>query len=135
MAKAATAKSATRKASSKAKEAPAELKTSVAGDPPKTAKTKTPKKPSGKILVVVESPAKAKTINKYLGSSYVVKASLGHVKDLPSKDLGVDIERNIRPTYIPLESRSKILTELRSSAKNASAIYLAADPDREGEAI
>jgi DNA topoisomerase I len=138
MAKAATAKSATKRASSKAvTDAPVKtsLTTSVAGDPPKTARVKTPKKPSGKILVVVESPAKAKTINKYLGPSYVVKASLGHVKDLPSKALGVDVERNFRPTYIPLESRSKILTELRSSAKNASAIYLAADPDREGEAI
>src|SRR5690349_15344011 len=109
MAKAATVKSAAKKASPKAK-GEAALKTAVAGDPPTSAKTKTPKKPSGKILVVVESPAKAKTINKYLGSSYVVKASLGHVKDLPSKDLGVDVEKNFRPTYIPLESRSKILT-------------------------
>jgi DNA topoisomerase-1 len=89
----------------------------------------------GKALVVVESPAKAKTINRYLGSSYIVKASLGHVKDLPSKDLGVDVEHGFRPTYEPIPTRAKVIRELKESAKKASAIYLAADPDREGEAI
>ena len=135
MAKAAAVKSTTKKAASKAAGETSVLKTSVAGDPPETPKGKTPRKPSGKILVVVESPAKAKTINKYLGPGYVVKASLGHVKDLPSKTLGVDVDKNFQPTYEPLESRAKILTELRAAAKNATAIYLAADPDREGEAI
>ena len=93
-----------------------------------------------KNLVIVESPAKAKTINKYLGRDYLVKASIGHIKDLPSKGLGVDIERNFEPTYelIPdskKRNNKKIVAELKKAAKEAEAIYLAADPDREGEAI
>src|SRR3982751_2590805 len=93
-----------------------------------------------KNLVIVESPAKAKTINKYLGSDYLVKASIGHIKDLPSKGLGVDVEHNFEPTYevIPdtkKRNNRKIVTELRKAAKEADAIFLAADPDREGEAI
>jgi DNA topoisomerase I len=90
---------------------------------------------AGKALVVVESPAKAKTINRYLGSAYMVKASLGHVKDLPAKDLGVDVERQFAPTYEEIPSRAKIIRELKAAANKASTIYLAADPDREGEAI
>src|SRR5437773_425182 len=93
-----------------------------------------------KNLVVVESPAKAKTINKYLGNDFIVKASIGHIKDLPSKGLGVDIQNNFAPDYeIILDSKKrnnrKIVAELKKTAKEASAIYLAADPDREGEAI
>ena len=93
-----------------------------------------------KNLVIVESPAKAKTINKYLGKDYLVKASIGHIKDLPSKGLGVDVENNFEPTYelIPdskKRNNKKIVAELRKAAKEADAIYLAADPDREGEAI
>ncbi|HET9710443.1 MAG TPA: type I DNA topoisomerase, partial [Pyrinomonadaceae bacterium] len=93
-----------------------------------------------KNLVIVESPAKAKTINKYLGKDYVVKASIGHIKDLPSKGLGVDVERNFEPTYelIPdskKRNNKKIVADLKKAAKEADAIYLAADPDREGEAI
>src|SRR5215510_12574655 len=93
-----------------------------------------------KNLVIVESPAKAKTINKYLGKDYLVKASIGHIKDLPSKGLGVDVERNFEPTYelIPdskKRNNKKIVAELKKAAKEAEAIYLAADPDREGEAI
>src|SRR4030095_13451243 len=93
-----------------------------------------------KNLVIVESPAKAKTINKYLGSDYKVLASIGHIKDLPSKGLGVDVERDFEPTYevIPdtkKRNNRKIITELKKAAKEAEAIYLAADPDREGEAI
>src|SRR4026207_584733 len=93
-----------------------------------------------KNLVIVESPAKAKTINKYLGKDYVVKASIGHIKDLPSKGLGVDVEHNFEPTYelIPdskKRNNKKIVAELKKAAKEADAIYLAADPDREGEAI
>src|SRR5919107_2307810 len=93
-----------------------------------------------KNLVIVESPAKAKTINKYLGKDYLVKASIGHIKDLPSKGLGVDIEHNFEPTYelIPdskKRNNKKIVTELKRAAKEADAIFLAADPDREGEAI
>jgi DNA topoisomerase-1 len=93
-----------------------------------------------KNLVIVESPAKAKTINKYLGKDYVVKASIGHIKDLPSKGLGVDVEHNFEPTYelIPdskKRNNRKIVADLKKAAKEADAIYLAADPDREGEAI
>ncbi|MGD9629501.1 MAG: type I DNA topoisomerase [Pyrinomonadaceae bacterium] len=93
-----------------------------------------------KNLVIVESPAKAKTINKYLGSDYTVMASIGHIKDLPAKDLGVDIENNFEPTYevIPdtkKRNNKKIVSELKKAAKLSEAIYLAADPDREGEAI
>ncbi len=93
-----------------------------------------------KNLVIVESPAKAKTINKYLGTDYRVMASIGHIKDLPSKGLGVDVENNFEPTYeiIPdskKRNNRKIITDLKKAAKEAEAIYLAADPDREGEAI
>src|SRR4030095_1404730 len=93
-----------------------------------------------KNLVIVESPAKAKTINKYLGKDYLVKASIGHIKDLPSKGLGVDVDNNFEPTYelIPdskKRNNKKIVSELKKAAKEAEALYLAADPDREGEAI
>jgi DNA topoisomerase-1 len=93
-----------------------------------------------KNLVIVESPAKAKTINKYLGKDFIVKASIGHIKDLPSKGLGVDIQNNFEPDYeiIPdskKRNNKKIVSDLKKTAKEASAIYLAADPDREGEAI
>jgi DNA topoisomerase-1 len=91
-------------------------------------------------LVIVESPAKAKTINKYLGSDYLVKASIGHIKDLPSKGLGVDVDDDFKPTYevIPdskKRNNKRIVAELKKAAKEADAVYLAADPDREGEAI
>jgi DNA topoisomerase-1 len=88
-----------------------------------------------KNLVIVESPAKAKTINKYLGSDYKVMASYGHIKDLPSKGLGVDIENNFEPTYEVTDKAKRHVAELKKAAKVAEAIYLAADPDREGEAI
>jgi DNA topoisomerase-1 len=93
-----------------------------------------------KNLVIVESPAKAKTIEKYLGAGYRVLASIGHIKDLPSKGLGVDVENNFEPTYevIPdtkKRNNKKIVAGLKAAAKEADAIYLAADPDREGEAI
>ena len=88
-----------------------------------------------KALVIVESPAKAKTINKYLGKQYVVKASLGHVKDLPKRDLAVDVENGFEPHYEVIEGKKKLMTELRQAAKNVEEVYLAADPDREGEAI
>ncbi len=88
-----------------------------------------------KNLVIVESPAKAKTISKYLGKQYVVKASLGHIKDLPKKDLAVDIERGFEPRYEVIEGKKKLISELKTAAKSADAVYLAADPDREGEAI
>src|SRR5256886_12977277 len=98
------------------------------------------KRVMAKNLVIVESPAKAKTINKYLGNDFIVKASIGHIKDLPSKGLGVDIQNNFAPEYeiIPdskKRNNRKIVSDLKKTAKEASAIYLAADPDREGEAI
>ena len=89
----------------------------------------------GKSLVIVESPAKAKTIGKYLGKTYQVKASLGHVKDLPKKDLAVDVDRDFRPRYEIIEGKKKLIQELKQAAKASDAVYLAADPDREGEAI
>ncbi len=85
-------------------------------------------------LVIVESPAKAKTINKFLGKGFVVKASMGHVRDLPKRNLGVD-EDDFTPTYIVLPEKKKTIAELKKAAKDASAVYLAPDPDREGEAI
>ena len=88
-----------------------------------------------KSLVVVESPAKAKTINKFLGKAYEVKASMGHVRDLPKRSLGVDIERGFAPKYEVLQTRKKTLDDLKAAAKTATTVYLAADPDREGEAI
>src|SRR5277367_3745050 len=88
-----------------------------------------------KSLVIVESPTKAKTINKYLGSDFVVKASLGHIKDLPKKDLAVDVEHEFRPKYEVIEGKKKLIAELKAAAKKVESVYLAADPDREGEAI
>ena len=91
-------------------------------------------KTNGKNLVIVESPAKAKTINKYLGDDYVVKASMGHVRDLPSSGMGVDLKTFV-PEYEVLESRGKVISELKKLAKESSRVYLATDLDREGEAI
>src|SRR5271157_3621863 len=88
-----------------------------------------------KALVIVESPGKAKTINKYLRKQYVVMASLGHIKDLPKKDLAVDVEHGFEPHYEVIEGKKKLIAELRTAAKGVDSIYLAADPDREGEAI
>ena len=88
-----------------------------------------------KSLVIVESPAKAKTINKILGKEFGVKASVGHVKDLPKKELGVDVNDNFKPLYVVIPGKEKILKELKSEAKKADRIYIATDPDREGEAI
>ncbi|MHC4983271.1 MAG: DNA topoisomerase, partial [Planctomycetota bacterium] len=90
---------------------------------------------AGKNLVIVESPAKARTINRYLGGEYVVVASMGHVRDLPAKEMGVDIEHGFKPSYEPLVGRRKILTQLKGQANTAEAVFLATDLDREGEAI
>jgi DNA topoisomerase-1 len=88
-----------------------------------------------KALVIVESPAKAKTINKYLGKQFIVKASLGHIKDLPKKNLAVDVEHGFEPDYQIIEGKKKLVAELKAAARNVEEVYLAADPDREGEAI
>lgn len=91
--------------------------------------------PDGKILVIVESPAKSKTIEKFLGSNYIVKASMGHLRDLPKSQMGIDIENNFAPRYSNLVTRKKVIDDLVAHADESSAILLATDPDREGEAI
>ncbi len=88
-----------------------------------------------KSLLIVESPAKVKTLSKFLGKEFIIKASIGHVKDLPKKELGVDVENNFTPTYVVIEGRKKVLRDLKKAAKIADRIFLAPDPDREGEAI
>lgn len=88
-----------------------------------------------KELVIVESPAKAKTIEKYLGSGYKVTASMGHLRDLPKSKMGVDIENGFEPQYIPVKDKRELISELKKEAKSAKTVYLATDPDREGEAI
>lgn len=89
----------------------------------------------GQRLVIVESPAKAKTIKKYLGKNYVVEASMGHIRDLPKSQLGVDIENNYEPKYITIRGKGELLDKIKKQAKKSEKVYLATDPDREGEAI
>ena len=86
-------------------------------------------------LVIVESPAKVKTIKKFLGKNYTVAASNGHVRDLPKSQLGIDVEHDFEPKYITIRGKGEILANLRKEAKKADKVYLATDPDREGEAI
>ncbi len=88
-----------------------------------------------KSLVIVESPSKAKTISKFLGSKYKVMASVGHVRDLPKSKLGIDIENNFEPQYISIRGKGDVIKALKKEAKKADKVYLATDPDREGEAI
>src|SRR5690606_28258950 len=86
-------------------------------------------------LVIVESPAKARTISKFLGRGYTVKASIGHVRDLPKSQFGVDVDNNFAPRYITIRGKGTVLQELREHARKADRVLLATDPDREGEAI
>ena len=86
-------------------------------------------------LVIVESPSKAKTIGKYLGSDYIVKASMGHLRDLPKSKMGVDLENNFEPQYIPVRGKEDLIKELKKASADVQTVYLATDPDREGEAI
>ena len=88
-----------------------------------------------KYLVIVESPTKSRTINKFLGKNYVILSSMGHVVDLPKSKMGVDIDNDFKPHYIVIAKRRKVLSELKKGAKGKAEIYLAMDPDREGEAI
>jgi DNA topoisomerase I len=88
-----------------------------------------------KSLIIVESPAKARTITKYLGRNYTVMASVGHVKDLPPSKLGVDVDRNFKPQYVTIKGKAKVLADIKKKAEGMDAVYLATDPDREGEAI
>ena len=86
-------------------------------------------------LVIVESPSKAKTIGRYLGPDYIVKASMGHLRDLPKSKMGVDLEHDFTPQYIPVRGKESLIKELKAEANKADTVYLATDPDREGEAI
>ncbi|RJQ44094.1 MAG: type I DNA topoisomerase [Nitrospiraceae bacterium] len=88
-----------------------------------------------KSLLIVESPAKVKTISKFLGKDFVIKASIGHVKDLPKSDLGVDVDKDFAPTYVVIEGKEKVMKDLKKAAKTADMVFLGPDPDREGEAI
>lgn len=117
------------------------MKTKTKKTKAKVTKEKVTKEPEietssgGKSLVIVESPGKVKTISKFLGKDYVVRASIGHVRDLPEKGLGIDVKNNFEPTYEVLEDKAKVVKELKDLAKKSDKIYLAPDPDREGEAI
>jgi len=88
-----------------------------------------------KSLLIVESPTKAKTLGRYLGKQFIVKASVGHIKDLPKNKLGIDVEHDFHPDYQVIRGKKKVIHDLSEAAKNAEAIYLGPDPDREGEAI
>ncbi len=121
--KAATKKAATRKPAAR-KSAPVEVFDAEAAA-----------HAAGKALVIVESPAKAKTIGKYLGGSFAVKATVGHVRDLPERTLGIDVEHGFEPEYVTIPGKEKTLSELKSAARNARSVFIATDPDREGEAI
>ena len=101
----------------------------------KKATVKKAAKTGKKYLVIVESPAKVKTIKKFLGKNYEVMASNGHVRDLPKSSLGIDVDGDFEPKYITIRGKGEILAKLRKEAKKADKIYLATDPDREGEAI
>ena len=133
------AKSTTRlKAKGKAKKAPVEddeLEGAEGDEGAEDEEAPTVTRVRGNTLVVVESPAKAKTIKKYLGAGYTVKASVGHVMDLPKSKIGVDIEHGFEPEYEVIEAKKKVVADLKAAAKLADRIYLATDPDREGEAI
>jgi DNA topoisomerase-1 len=101
----------------------------------KAGKPKGRSRAEGTALVIVESPTKARTIGKYLGSGYDVRATVGHLRDLPTRELGVDVENGFEPKYVTIKGKTKTLSELKKAAKTASTIFLATDPDREGEAI
>jgi DNA topoisomerase I len=116
----------------KAKAKKATAKKAVDGDGAKPARKKST---LGKALVVVESPAKARTIGKYLGAGFTVKASVGHIKDLPKSKIGVDIDNNFEPEYVVIRDKKKVISDIRKAAKSVHEIFLAPDPDREGEAI
>lgn len=124
----------TTKAAAAGKEG-AETKKKTGSKTKKTAKKEPAARGKAKTLIIVESPSKAKTIGKFLGSNYKVAASVGHVRDLPKSKLGIDIENNFEPEYISIRGKGDVIRTLKSEAKNASKVYLATDPDREGEAI
>ena len=114
-------------------------KSAGGGDAPATTHhtraRKTVPDPEGRSLVIVESPAKAKTISKYLGSNFVVEASVGHIKNLPKSKIGVDVENGFQPEYETIKGKDDVIARLRAHASHASSVFIATDPDREGEAI
>ncbi len=138
-----TGKSATGAKRTSARKTQRKSSSAKAEEGAKTAATKTSRAPKkakkaaagGKSLVVVESPAKARTIEKYLGPGFTVKASVGHIKDLPKSRMGVDVEHGFEPEYVVIRDKKKVITDIRKAAKGAEAVFLAPDPDREGEAI
>ena len=90
---------------------------------------------NGPALVIVESPTKAKTISRFLGDGYVVEASVGHIRDLPKNELGVDVDNDFQPKYVAIRGKGRVIQKLKQASKSADVVYLAPDPDREGEAI
>jgi DNA topoisomerase-1 len=120
---------------SKARTRPAADEGADEGEGEEAASAGSGRKRNGKSLVIVESPAKAKTINKYLGKDFVVKASMGHIRDLPKGKFGIDVEHGFAPDYITIRGKSKVISELKKLARTAPSIFLAPDLDREGEAI
>ncbi len=128
-----TAKKATKKKAAAKKAAPKARK--KATEPELPHDEEAARSAAGKSLVIVESPAKAKTIGKYLGSAYAVKATVGHIRDLPVKSIGIDTEHGFEPEYVTIPGKEKTVAELKSAAKTAKAVFIATDPDREGEAI
>ena len=128
------AKTAGRRSAAKKKTSAAKARSRKAA--PNVVEDEAPPAPAGSTsLVIVESPAKAKTIGKYLGRGYRVKATVGHVRDLPEKKLGIDIEKGFEPEYVTIAGKEKTLAELKAAAHDSREVFLATDPDREGEAI
>lgn len=134
--KAAVKKKATKSATTKApKKAAAKKARAPRPEPELPHDEDAARSAAGKSLVIVESPAKAKTIGKYLGSGYSVKATVGHIRDLPVKNIGIDTENGFEPQYVTIPGKEKTVAALKSAAKTANAVFIATDPDREGEAI
>src|SRR5687768_5126860 len=129
------AKKKTRRAATKKKVAATKARSRRAGPRVPVEDDGPPAPPGSTSLVIVESPAKAKTIGKYLGRGYRVKATVGHLRDLPEKKLGIDIEKGFEPEYVTIAGKEKTLAELKSAAIDSKEVFLATDPDREGEAI
>ncbi|MEY3701387.1 MAG: hypothetical protein RI891_679 [Gemmatimonadota bacterium] len=126
---------AAKSAAKPAKKAAAKRATRVVAEPELPHDEEAARAAAGKSLVIVESPAKAKTIGKYLGSGYAVKATVGHIRDLPVKNIGIDITHGFTPQYVTIPGKEKTVAELKSAAKTAKEVFIATDPDREGEAI
>lgn len=133
--KPAAKKATTKKTTTKTKAAKAEDGETAAKKPAAKRTTKKTEAKHGTKLVIVESPAKAKTIGKYLGRGYTVTASMGHIRDLPASTLGIDVENGYTPKYITIKGKQKLVKELKAEAKKCDGVLLATDPDREGEAI